>query len=463
MILIVLFIAISLSACEDFLAVDLSDSKITSDLVFSTDITASSAVTGIYFDMLDMTSFASGSGRSVATLAGLSSDELMSYSSDRDILAFNQNELLPENIWVLGLWKSMYKTIYEANAVVEGLSKSTSVTAAVKNQLLGEAKFVRAFSYFYLVNLFGDVPLVTTTNYKDNASVSRIAISVVYDQIVNDLIDAQSLFPDEYVATDRSRPCKSAATALLARVYLYRADWAKAAEQASLVLGNNTYGLMGLDQVFTWDSQESIWQLKPVATNVNTLEGNFFILTASPVNHYLSSSCIYPGLLESFEPGDLRKDSWVGTYQDQGGKLWYFPFKYKVKVKMATEELSEYSVVLRLAEQYLIRAEARAQVGDISGAISDLDAIRSRAGLPLISDIDPGVSQDDLLLRIKQEKRIEFFSEWGHRWFDLKRENNIDGTLEPVKENWDATDTLYPIPQSERNKNPNLGNQNSGY
>ena len=115
-------------------------------------------------------------------------------------------------------------------------------------------------------------------------------------------------------------------------------------------------------------------------------------------------------------------------------------------------------MVMRLAEQYLIRAEARAQQGNISGGLSDLNVIRNRANLIDIS----GVSQNELLKDIIQEKRIELFTEWGHRWLDLKRTNNTDAILSPIKPNWNSEDKLYPIPLRELDSNPNL-NQNSGY
>ena len=120
-------------------------------------------------------------------------------------------------------------------------------------------------------------------------------------------------------------------------------------------------------------------------------------------------------------------------------------------------------MVFRLGEQYLIRAEARAQQNNLAGAISDIDMIRSRAGLPLINDTEPGINKDNLLLAIEHERQIELFSEWGHRWLDLKRTGRAGAVLGPIKADWSSDDELYPIPQSERDKNPFLGEQNPGY
>jgi hypothetical protein len=120
-------------------------------------------------------------------------------------------------------------------------------------------------------------------------------------------------------------------------------------------------------------------------------------------------------------------------------------------------------MVFRLAEQYLIRAEARAQQDNLIEAISDLDVLRNRAGISLIKNTTPGISKTNLLLAIEKERQVELFAEWGHRWLDLKRTNRADIVLAPTKSKWSKDDTLYPIPTSEFNKNPRLGDQNPGY
>ena len=116
-------------------------------------------------------------------------------------------------------------------------------------------------------------------------------------------------------------------------------------------------------------------------------------------------------------------------------------------------------MVLRLSEQYLIRSEARARLEKYSEASIDINAIRHRAGL---SDTTAG-SIDEFILIVEKERQKELFTEWGHRWFDLKRLLRADAVLQPVKgENWQETDKLYPIPASELLSNPNL-TQNDGY
>lgn len=119
-------------------------------------------------------------------------------------------------------------------------------------------------------------------------------------------------------------------------------------------------------------------------------------------------------------------------------------------------------MVLRLAEQYFIRAEAQAQLGNMPAAIAAIDHIRERAGIPLIAQSQPQISKEDFLTLLLEERERELFSEWGHRWLDLKRTNKATEVLLPANTLWQETDVFYPIPEEERIKNPNL-TQNPGY
>jgi starch-binding outer membrane protein, SusD/RagB family len=161
-------------------------------------------------------------------------------------------------------------------------------------------------------------------------------------------------------------------------------------------------------------------------------------------------------LLSSFEPNDKRKLSWTKTNINNGNS-YTFPYKYKQR---SSATISEYNVVCRLAELYLIRAEARALLNDFNGALEDINLIRERAGLdPLISI----ANQQDLLAAIEKENRSEYFCEWGHRWLDLKRWGQADSILGLEKgTNWQPTDALYPIPFNELTYNVML-TQNPGY
>src|SRR5699024_8636093 len=135
----------------------------------------------------------------------------------------------------------------------------------------------------------------------------------------------------------------------------------------------------------------------------------------------------------------------------------YFPRKYKEDLN--TKESLEYSILFRLAEQYLIRAEARVHLGKIAKAQNDLNKIRNRAGLPNTI----AHTEKELVEAIIQERQIELFTEYGQRWFDLKRTHKAAEALSPIKPNWKDTDILLPLPESELELNPNLQPQNKGY
>src|SRR5690606_1021237 len=136
---------------------------------------------------------------------------------------------------------------------------------------------------------------------------------------------------------------------------------------------------------------------------------------------------------------------------------WYTPYKYKIRD--SSDSSQEYSVVFRLSEQYLIRSEARLYQGNLSGSLSDLNLIRFRAGLNSIHSNN----HVEMLNIILTERRHELFSEFGHRWFDLKRTNMAEPILSPIKPNWRSTNVLFPIPENELLINPNLLPQNPGY
>jgi len=138
--------------------------------------------------------------------------------------------------------------------------------------------------------------------------------------------------------------------------------------------------------------------------------------------------------------------------KDAGTQL-YVPYKYRVT---GIEESVEYSVILRLAELYLIRAEARAQRDNPVGAIADLDVIRGRAGLALLQDTNPALAGQALIDSIFAERQRELFTEWGHRWLDLKRSGRAVEVLGPVKPGFTAADEWYPIPENEELRNPNM-------
>jgi starch-binding outer membrane protein, SusD/RagB family len=279
----------------------------------------------------------------------------------------------------------------------------------------------------------------------------RTAVTDVYGYLVSDLLEAKSLLKISYPTLNRARPNRATAAALLARIYLYTKDWAKAASEATEVIQSGTYSLVTtLNNVYLPSSTETIWQL--VKDNGNTGEGTTFVPASATVK---PGYAITTALLNAFESTDKRKLNWLGK-NTVAGTEYYYPFKYKVR---ATTPVTEYYVVFRLAEQYLIRSEAKAMLNDVVDAKADLDVVRNRAGLTGTT----ASTLATLLTAIEKERQVELFAEWGHRWLDLKRWGRADAVLGPIKgANWQSTDVLYPIPLKEIQLNLSLV-QNPGY
>lgn len=423
--------------------------------VFSDDQAALSAAAGLYNNMMGNAQWIANGG--VTLYSGLSADEIYNVYPDDQLDRFTTNSLIEnDDVGLEGnLWGQAYKNIYIANAVLGGLAGSQKLRPPMKNQLTGEMLLSRAFIYFYLINLFGDVPYNITTSYETNQSMPRTEAETIYQNLVEDVKKASALLGIDYPSDGRVRPNKWAAIALLARLYLYNKQWESAANASQQVIDQiNLYQLeTSPEHSFNVGSSEAIWQLQPsILGYINTGEGYLF----NPYDEFSTPPyAINTALLNAFEVGDLRKVYWVGSNDASGSRL-YYPQKYKIG---ASDNITENYVVLRLAEQYLIHAEAMAELDKPEAACNDLNMLRMRAGLDEVSLIE----KNSILDAVMHERQAELFCEWGHRWFDLKRTGKADEILGIEKApNWQPTDVLYPIPRKERQLNPFL-TQNSGY
>lgn len=439
-------------SCRKAVEADPPVGQLSTVQVFATEESARSALSGLYSQMMNSNLILSNGGMSI--YPALSADELTNTAANTDQDAFRRNAVPPTNTTVLRtrLWSSAYGILYHANALLEGVASSTALSEGVKRELMGEARLVRAFYYFYLVNLFGDVPLVLGTDYRVNAALPRAPAALVYEQVIKDLQTAMELLGEGYPSGGRVRPNKWAAAALLARVHLYREQWAEAEAQATAVIGSGVYPLPALDKVFAAGSAETIWALMPVSTSTNTAEGATFIPASATARPALA---LTPQLLGAFTTGDGRKGAWTKTVT-VGGQPYTYPYKYRIRSGSAP--YGEHNIVLRAAEQYLIRAEVRARQDRLSEALGDLNTVRQRAGLPPST----AATREALLRAIEEERQVELMTEWGHRWLDLKRWGRADAVLGAVKGGWQPTAVLYPIPQTELLANPTLV-QNPGY
>ncbi|WP_293743301.1 RagB/SusD family nutrient uptake outer membrane protein [uncultured Pedobacter sp.] len=457
LVTLVVSLALLSSGCKKFIDVGAPNSQLVSSTVYTNDATLKSALAGLFSQMANETS--SNLQFNLSFVTGNSADEMKFYIPNETYDGFNSNTIFENDVTVQNMWNSYYSLIYKANLIIEGVQSSKEgLSAAMKTEAIAEAKFVRAYHYFYLTNLWGDVPLALSTDAAINNSLSRSPQAQIYQQIIQDLKDAKDGLQADYSygGGERIKPNKYAANALLARVYLYTGDYANAEANAAAVIGYTTlYNMLpssGLSGIFVKNNAEAIFQLNASGFVGFTQEGQTYAQGSTQVPMYQLSS----NLLNAFEKNDKRFSSWVArsTYR---GADYYYPAKYKQKLQNTTA-LAEYATYLRLGEQYLILAEAKAMQNDLAGAVSDINVIRSRAGLSNTT----ATSKADILLAIEQERRIELFAEYGHRWNDLRRTGRANVVLGAIKPTWKAYAALYPVPRTERMNNNNLS-QNQGY
>jgi len=442
---------ISVTGCKQMVSLpDRGDQSI-SQGYFASDQKAIDAVNGLKANaMRENGTFLNGAG---SIYPGMSADELKPTGSAKAWDDFAENRLGSGNIYVATIYNTAYSLIAQVNLVLQGLG-GNNVSPAVCTRLRGECYCWRASAYCLLLGLFGDVPLVIGTNVDTNAILARSPAAIVYSRIIDDLQAADSLLPGDYVPGDkdvvsRTSPNKWVARGLLARIYLYQERWQDAERMATSVLGRADLVLeQSPDSVFLSSSREIMWQLVPWGQGVNA-EATYFLPAGANLK---PSFAIRSTLLNAFEPGDRRKAAWTAT--NSSGVV--YPFKYKQRTGGDNKECY---VMMRLAEQYLIRAEARGYNGDLAGAIDDLNTIRLRAGL---SPLKNGLSRQEVLSAVGQERRIELMCEWGHRWRDLKRTGQADSLLGPLKPAWKPTAALYPFPAEELKRDSHLV-QNPGY
>jgi hypothetical protein len=464
-------LGVGFAGCKKLLEIDAPIQNVVGAEIYNDNSSATTVVVGMYATMLDG-SFLHGMG-GIPLYTGLSSDEL---NLDQGNIELNFEYLYTNaanNNLGNPLWINLYSYIFRINAAIEGIRQSTGLSTNVQNQLLGECKFLRAYMYFNLVNLYADIPLLVSTDPKTNLTAGRESSSLVYDQIIADLNDAKLKLKDFYIKGDgstetseRLRPNKAVAASLLAKVYLYQKKWDPSEKEATYVLDNSIYGLEDIENVFSLSSKETIWCLKVggVSQNLDGLMFNLQQTDMGPNAIFGRPVWLSDSQLSAFEPTDKRLAYWVGNVQGNS-RIYSFPRKYKTDINTTT--ITEFPVVFRLAELYLIRAEARLYLNKVSGsnsALSDLNAIRARAG---VNDVT-STNTEIVLNAIIKERQRELFTEGGNRWMDLRRYGIVDKVMGDIAASkgatWQSFKSLYPIPAYDIANNPNLrGHQNPGY
>jgi hypothetical protein len=460
-IVAVSIIWMAVTSCEKILEIPPNQpGQLVTDNVFTDSAGCVNGVVGIYKSAFSTLSPLAGY---LSIYPSMSADDIT--SSDPFYGTYYNNQLTQgddnKSDFVLsGIWNGFYgnTVIYQANAAIEGLTASKGISQNLRDQLIGECKVVRAISYFYLTNFFGPVPLALTSDYQTNRQLPRSAADEVYKQVIDDLTDASIKLKETYPSAGKTRPNKYTAMALLSRVYLYMQRWEDAGRIASDIINSGKYRLEDINKVFLMGNEEAIWQgLSTAYYNYVTQEGSNFVPYSNTI---IPTFPIRASLLSSFEPTDLRKTNWT-AFNTVAGVTYYYPYKYKNTPSNRINGSTEAEVVFRIAEQYLIRAEARIKLGDLTGGAEDINKIRTRAGLLPTT----ATTKDGLLAAVLQERRVELFCEWGHRWLDLIRSGLLNKTMALEKPGFwpaDGHAALYPIPYKEVKLNVGWL-QNPGY
>jgi starch-binding outer membrane protein, SusD/RagB family len=428
------------------------------ETAFSTRTGVEAGLLGIY------DGFQSGDhyGLAIWIYADLYADNLAHTGTFPTFAQIANKQLLADNTNIGGMWNRIYNTINRANNVIVQAEKLND-PAFNKVAAIAEARALRAIAYFDLLRFFGGstggyakaggvgIPLYTqpTLSPADGAPKSRATEADVYTQILADLDFAILNVPATAAV---GRLTKNAVTAMRARVQLYREQWSDAEIMATNVISQfaaqpNGGLVAGVDYANLWLSKnvrpESIWELQYFADDGNSGAFYYYPNANGGRNEITSSS----SLALAHETGDLRRAINVTAAA---------PGIPANKTRKFSRTAGDDNIILiRLAELYLIRAEARARKipSDIAGAQADLNVIRTRAGLSPTT----AATTDNLILAIQQERRIELAHE-GHRWFDLRRYNTYGalGITESFR-------SLWPIPQREVLTSGGIIAQNSGY
>ena len=430
----VLFVSaiLLLSSCSDIL--DLKPEQSISDVSAIVDKKSAEAALAGTYDKLQSGSYY---GTDFVAAGYLSGNDVTWSGSLNYYRAYNEHSYQSDNTSVNSIWYAIYTTLRAANQVIDKTTALpvTLLADADKSRILGEAYFIRALALFDLGRTFGNVPIITkgTITVHDFDGVKQSTQPQVYAQVITDLQTSLSLLPE---AVNRARATKNTARALLARVYLYTENWEQAEAYASLLIAKTTdYQLVDYPFFFqNKQTKESIFELQ-FTTSDKSSHYYYWLASANGGRHEWAPSDSIVTLLGNSSIGGTRKALYKDLSTTTNPKFYVGYLYWRTTGDDPT-------YILRIAEQYLIRAEARAKKStpDLSGALSDLNAIRSRATIPTLS----GVTLADVILAIERENRVEFAFE-GHRWFDLTRTKRA-GTVLGVT---DTRKWIFPIPYND--------------
>ena len=443
-------------SCDGMLDIDPPTDSMTEEEIYSTEEKIAVAANGLYtHNFLNNFSYF----QVIELNLGLCSDEMRSRNVNAsEYETSNYNAL---SGWFMNHWRFPYQSIYQCNDFINHVEGTNVMDPKKRDAFVGEAKYFRAYAYFMLVNAFGDVPLILTTDVNETAKMSNTDKNEINKLIIEDLEFAEASLKDS--DNGRTKITSEAARGLLARVYLYTQQWEKAKAKANGLLPTadggtcDKFKLEPVERVFKSTSKESILHI-----NMEGYVGPGTYVGYTRIGSLMVDGWYYvsQGLVDELQKDPKEKRIYWIKQHRLDDKL-YCPYKYQNRSTPKSSDDYEFLVLLRLAEQYLIRAEANVHLGNLNAALKDVNVIRARAGLDPVPSVS---SAEELLLIIEEERRKEFFEECGHRWYDLNRTGRADAVYRATdyKKYWEPYKALLPIPDSEIARNPFL-EQNDGY
>ena len=445
------------TSCESFL--DRAPlAQVTRDTYFNSETNANSATIGMYRSMTSSYTY----GQTMIIVPEFSAGHVSHAATFPEYENFKTHSLTATNQWLKNVWQGTYNTINAANNIIEQVPNMPDpvISTEKRLQFVGEAKFVRALNYFFLVRAFGRVPLkLTATTEDEDIGIPQSEPTAIYEQLVKDLTASITELPESHENTEatKGRATKAAAKALLAKVYLYQAsltgDYTKAAETAAEVIHSGAFQLVqNYETIWTsQNSSESIFELQFDDQTSNTL--------ASVTNN--NPSLLFhakdTSIAMLFEPKDKRRDFSVVRGIRKTGKeerVYFFIGKFP----NATPP-SQNLPLIRLAETLLIyaEAEARAQNSVTDQAYDALQQVLTRAGM--MKEKGEFASVEQFVQFIQEEKERELLFE-GETWFDFCR---TELALKKYKTLRSKNQFIYAIPIEQINLRPDILKQNQGY
>ncbi len=429
----------------------------------------------------------------------MSDDSEKGGSGDNDVFELTLLETFqgPVNTDMLeGEWSACYEGIYRANTVLEYVPPM-EISDATKNQVVAEAKFIRAWFFYNLVTIFGDVPKVDRLLSASEYNMPRSSANEIWDLIIQDLTEAAAALPlkSQYSAGDLGRITKGAAQALLTKAYLWQENWSAAEATAEAIINSNEYQLTpNYADIFTSageNNMESVFEIQYMNasggnwgknnanegtfTNVfqrprGAFEGyGFNIPTQDFVDEFFAEGFEDPRLSSTvFREGEQMGDRGTFTKEATGMPFDFYPKKYfnskgeEAPFGDPNPNGGSNDRVIRYADVLLMHAEAAAKNGNEAAAKNSLNEVRARANASGSVTVPAITANGQALIdAIYRERRIELGLE-GHRFFDLVRTGraaNVLGGLGYVE----GTHNVFPIPQSQIQATNGAITQNPGY